>query len=51
MMPAANFITGISGRLRGKIIAVGMDHDRTPKDTGNGKAFIVKGSPGISLIA
>ena len=28
-----------------------MDHNRTPKNIGNGKAFIVKGFPRISLVA
>lgn len=46
-----NFIPGISGRLRGKIIPLRMDDHRAAQNILYTEPFVIKCAPGIALVA
>lgn len=48
---ASNFDAGISGGLGGKIVRIGMDNDRFTYNFFYSKTFVIKGRPGVPLIA
>lgn len=48
---AGDLCSGISCRLGGEIIRLAVDDDGAPQDLVNGKALVVEGDPGVTLIS
>lgn len=49
--PAADFFTGIAGRLCGEVVPPGMNNYGLSDNIVDRKAFIIESRPGITLIA